>query len=149
MVLKLSLAIDANILSCDQEFSQKVVACNHEHCNHLNIALACLYFSFDNTPRMHWYSASTWKHHTHKHIQDNLPIHRDNPAFFQQFSEVETIPSTSKLTPDLSQADVIQKGPKQPSNSWKRKVINQHFPPQKSIFLAHLQSLHAVLNKAP
>ena len=28
--------------SCDQEFSHKAVACNHVHCDHLNVALACL-----------------------------------------------------------------------------------------------------------
>ena len=39
--------------SCDQEFSQKVAACNHVHHDHLNMALACLYCSFSNTPRMH------------------------------------------------------------------------------------------------
>ena len=61
--------------SCDQEFSQKVMACNHVHCDHLNLALACLYCSFSNTLRMHWYSASVWKHHTCKHVQDNLPMH--------------------------------------------------------------------------
>ena len=45
--------------SCDQEFSQKAVACNHVHHDHLHVALACLYCSFSNTPRMCWYSAST------------------------------------------------------------------------------------------
>ena len=69
--------------SCDQEFSQKVAACNHVHHDHLNMALAYLYCSFDNMPRMHWYSASAWEHHTCKHIQDNLPSHPDDPAFFQ------------------------------------------------------------------
>ena len=53
------------------------------------------------------YSASTWEHHTCKHAQDNLPIHPDDPAFFKQFAEADAIPSTSKLTPDLPQADVI------------------------------------------
>ena len=56
---------------------------------------------------MHWYSASAWEHHTCKHIQDNLPIHPKNPAFYQQFSEAEAIPSTSKLTSDLPQANII------------------------------------------
>ena len=85
------------------------MACNHVCHDHLNVALACLYCSFDNTPRMHWYNASTWEHHTHRHVQDNLPIHPDDPAFFQQLAKAEAIPSTSKLTADLPKADVIQK----------------------------------------
>ena len=68
--------------SCNQEFSQKAAACYHVHCDHLNIALACLYCSFDDNPKMQWYSASTWQHHTHKHALNNLPIHPDDPAFF-------------------------------------------------------------------
>ena len=69
--------------SCDQKFSQKAVAYNHVSHYHLNMALACLCCSFDNTPRMHWYSASALKYHTHKHVQDNIPIPPDNPTFFQ------------------------------------------------------------------
>ena len=30
-------------------------------------------------------------------MQDNLPIHPDDPAFSEQFGEVDTVPSTSKL----------------------------------------------------
>ena len=73
--------------SCDQKFSQKVVACNHVCCNHLYVPLACLYCSAYNSPKMHWYSVSAWEHYTHKHIQENLPIHPDDPSFYQQFSE--------------------------------------------------------------
>ena len=58
---------------------------------------------------MHWYSASTWEHHTHKHVQDNLPIHPDDPTFFQQFAKAEAIPSTSNLTTDLPHTNVIHK----------------------------------------
>ena len=68
--------------SCDQEFLQKAAACNHVCCDHLNMALPCLYCSFNNTPKMQWYSASTWEHHTHKHVQDNLPIHPNDPTFY-------------------------------------------------------------------
>ena len=46
---------------------------------------------------MWWYSTSAWEHHTHKHMQDNLPIHPDDPAFSEQFGEVDTLPSTSNL----------------------------------------------------
>ena len=28
---------------CTQAFSLKVAACNHIHCDHLNVALACTY----------------------------------------------------------------------------------------------------------
>ena len=38
--------------SCTLEFSQKAAACNHVHHDHLNIALACLYCSFENNPKM-------------------------------------------------------------------------------------------------
>ena len=57
--------------SCDEEFSQKAAACNHVHCDHLNIALACLYCSANNCPKMRWYSASALEHHTCQHTQDN------------------------------------------------------------------------------
>ena len=45
--------------SCALEFAQKAAAFNHVHPDHLNIVLACIYCSFDNTPKMQWYSAST------------------------------------------------------------------------------------------
>ena len=83
--------------SCSHEFTQKVVACNHVHHDHLNVTLACLYCSFNKTPKMCWYCASAWEHHTCKHAQDNLPIHPDDPAFFQQFADVKTIPSISQV----------------------------------------------------
>ena len=38
--------------SCSLDFSQKAVACNHICHDHLNIALACLYCSFENNPKM-------------------------------------------------------------------------------------------------
>ena len=37
---------------------------------------------------MHWYSASTWEHHTLKHVKENLPIYPDDLAFSQQFAYV-------------------------------------------------------------
>ena len=58
---------------------------------------------------MHWYSVSAWEHQTCKHVQENLPIYPDNPAFFQQFVEDEAIPSTSKFTPELINVEVICK----------------------------------------
>ena len=67
--------------SCTLEFSQKTVACNHIHHDHLSIALACLYCSFENNPRMQWYIASTLEHHSLKHLKENLSIHPDDPNF--------------------------------------------------------------------
>ena len=83
--------------SCNEEFSQKAVACNHVCHDHLHVALACLYCSANTSPKMWWYSASAWEHHTCKHMQDNLLIHPDDPAFCEQFGKVDTLPSTSKL----------------------------------------------------
>ena len=97
--------------SCHLEISQKAATCNHVHRDHLNVALACLYCSFENNPKMHWYSTSAWEHHTHKHAQDNLCIFPDDPAFFQQFTHVpidESIPSTSKSPPEFPNYEIIQ-----------------------------------------
>ena len=90
--------------SCSLEFSQKAAACNHICHDHLNIALACLYCSFENNPKMWWCSASAWEHHTLKHLKKNLPIHPDDPEFSQQFAcvpEYETTPSTFKPKQNL------------------------------------------------
>ena len=94
------------------EFSQKAAACNHIHCDHLNIALACLYCSFEHNPKLHWYSASTWEHHTSTHTKENLPIHPDDPVFSHQFAGNPgdgAILSTSGSVPDLPNATVIHK----------------------------------------
>ena len=96
--------------SCTLEFSQKAAACNHIHCDHLNIALACLYCSFEHNPKLCWYSASAWEHHTSTHTKENLPIYPDDPAFSQQFAGSSgdgAIPSTSRWIPDLPHATVI------------------------------------------
>ena len=87
--------------SCDEELSQKAAACNHVCHDHLHVALACLYCSANNSPKMQWYSTSAWEHHTHKHAQDNLPIHPDDSGFYEQFGEADTLPLTSKLTSTL------------------------------------------------
>ena len=86
------------------------MACNHVHHNHVNIALACLYCSFENNPKMRWYSASTWEYHSLKHLKENLPIHPDDPKFTQQFAcvpEDGAIPHTSKQ--NLPHEEVIRK----------------------------------------
>ena len=96
--------------SCDEEFSQKAVACNHVCHDHLHVALACLYCSVNNSSKMQCYSASAWEHHTHKHVQDNLPIHPDDPTFYEQFGDIDALPSTSKLTSTLPHPLIFMKG---------------------------------------
>ena len=81
--------------SCSLEFSQKAASCSHICRDHLNVALACLCCSFENNPKMPWYSASTWEHHSLKHLKENLPIHSNDPAFSQQFACV----SGDEVTP--------------------------------------------------
>ena len=88
--------------SCTLEFSQKAAACNHIRCDHLNVALACLYCIFEHNPKMQWYSASTWEHNTSAHSKENLPNHPDDHAFSQQSS-------TSGSVPNLPHAAVIYK----------------------------------------
>ena len=68
--------------SCTLEFSQKAAACNHVQHDHLNVALACRYCSFEHNPKMQWYSASTWEHHTSSHSKENLPIHPDDICIY-------------------------------------------------------------------
>ena len=46
---------------CGLDFAQKAIACYHIWHDHLNVALACLHCSFEDNPRMHWYSATAWK----------------------------------------------------------------------------------------
>ena len=66
---------------CAQIFLQKAAACIHICHDHLNVALACLYCSGKENPKIQWFSASAWENHVHKHSQDGLPIFPDDPAF--------------------------------------------------------------------
>ena len=91
--------------NCTQAFSQKVAACNHICCNHLNVALACIYCSGKENPKMHWYSASAWESHVHKHTQDDLPIFPDDLTFAHL--PLEAIPPTSSSTSKPLLANVI------------------------------------------
>ena len=72
--------------------SGKVAACNHICHIHLNVALACLYCSSKENPKMRWYSASAWESHVCKHTQDDLPIFLDDLAY--ACLPLEAIPST-------------------------------------------------------
>ena len=68
-------------IDCTQIFLQKAAACTHVCHDHLNMALACLYCSGRDNPKMQWFSASAWEKHVHKHLQDGLPLFPDDPAF--------------------------------------------------------------------
>ena len=116
--------------SCTLEFAQKATACNHIHCDHLNIALACLYCSFEHNPKSCWYSASAWEHHTSTHTKENLPVYPDDPIFFQHFagnSGDSAIPSTSGWIPDLPHATVIHKQAEAAKHFLEEGVINLPF----------------------
>ena len=82
--------------NCTLIFLQKAVACTHVHCDHLNVALACLYCSGRENPKLQWFSASAWEKHVHKHLQDGLPLFSDDPTFTKL--SPETPPSTSGST---------------------------------------------------
>ena len=90
---------------CVQIFLQKVAACTHICCDHLNVALACLYCSGKESPKMQWFSASAWENHIHKHTQDGLPIFPDDLAF--SHLSPETLPSTSGSTSESLPLNVI------------------------------------------
>ena len=90
---------------CTQIFLQKAAACTHVCHDHLDVALACLYCSSRDNPKMQWFSASTWEKHVHKHSQDGLPLFPDDPAFTQL--SPETLPSTSGSTPESHPLETI------------------------------------------
>ena len=90
---------------CTQAFSQKASACNHICHDHLNVALACIYCSGKENPKMHWYSASVWESHVCKHTQDDLPILPDDLAFAHL--PLKAVPSTSGSTSDPLPANII------------------------------------------
>ena len=90
---------------CTQIFLQKAAACTHVCHDHLNVALACLYCSSRDNPKMQWFSASAWEKHICKHLQDGLPLFPDDPAFTQLCPE--TLPSTSGSTSKSLSLEVI------------------------------------------
>ena len=92
-------------IDCTQIFLQKAAACTHICHDHLNVALACLYCSGRENPKMRWFSASAWEKHIHKHLQDGLPLFPNDPAFTQLSSE--TLPSTSGSTSKSLPLEVI------------------------------------------
>ena len=90
---------------CTQIFLQKAAACTHVHHDHLNVALACLYCSSRDNPKMQWFNTSAWENHICKHSQDGLPLFPNDPAFTQL--SPETLPSTSGSTSESLPLDVI------------------------------------------
>ena len=90
---------------CTQIFLQKAAACTHVCCNHLNVALACLYCSGRDNPKMWWFNASARENHVSKHSQDGLPLFPDDPAFTHL--SPETLPSTSGSTSKYLPLNVI------------------------------------------
>ena len=90
---------------CTQIFLQKAAACTHIHHDHLNVALACLYCSGRDNPKMWWFSASAWENHVYKHSQNGLPLFPNDPAFTHL--SPETLPSTSGSTSKSLPLDVI------------------------------------------
>ena len=49
--------------NCTQIFLQNAAACTHICHDHLNVALACLYCSGKDNPKMQWFSTSAWENH--------------------------------------------------------------------------------------
>ena len=90
---------------CTQIFLQKAAACTHVCCDHLNVALDCMYYSGIDNPKMQWFSTSTWENNVQKHSQDGLPLF-PNDLVFTHLSP-ETLPSTSGSTSESLPLDVI------------------------------------------
>ena len=90
---------------CIQAFHKMQQAVTIFACSHLNVALACLYCSSKENPKMHLYSASAWKSHVCKHSQDDLPIFHNDLTFAHL--PLEAIPSTSSSTSEPLLAKVI------------------------------------------
>ena len=85
--------------------SKKQQLALHVHWDHLNVAVACLYCSGRDNPKMRWFSASAWEKHVHKHLQDGLPLFPNDPVFTQLSPEV--LPSTSGSTSKSLPLEVI------------------------------------------
>ena len=107
---------------CTQAFSQKVSACNHICHNYLNVALACIYCSGKENPKMHWYSASAWESHVCKHTQVDLPIFPNDLAFAHLPSEA--VPSTSGSTSDTLPANIILERAKAAKQYLEKEAAN-------------------------
>ena len=102
---EMQLCYRCQFMDCTQIFLQKAAACTHICHDHLNVALACLYCSGRENPKMHRFNASAWEKHVCKHSQDGLPLFPDDPAFTQL--SPETLPSTSSSTPESLPLEVI------------------------------------------
>ena len=92
-------------MDCTQIFLQKAAACSHVRHDQSNVALAYLYCSGGENPKMWWFSASAWEKHVCKHLQDGLPLFPNDPAFTQL--SPETLPSMSSPTSKSLPLEVI------------------------------------------
>ena len=102
---KMQLQYRCQFADCTQIFLQKAAACTHICCDHLNVALACLFCSSRENPKMCWFSSSAWEKHICKHSQDGLPLFPSDPVFTQL--SPKTLPSTSSSTPRSLPLEVI------------------------------------------
>ena len=96
---KIQSCYHCQVSQCNLDFAPKATACNHVWHDHLNVALACLYCSFEDNPKMHWYGTTALENHMMKHLKDYLPIFPDDPAFVGKFIPPPigyVFPSTSK-----------------------------------------------------
>ena len=91
--------------ACAQIFLQKAAACTHVCHDHLNVALACLYCSGKENPKMQWFSASACKNHIGKHTQDGLTIFPNDPAVTHL--SPDALPSTSGSTSESLPLNII------------------------------------------
>ena len=102
---EMQLHYRCQFMDCTQIFLQKAADCTHICHDHLNVALACLYCSGRENPKMHWFSSSAWEKHVCKHSQDGLPLFPNDSAFTQL--SPKTLPSTSSSTPGSLPLEVI------------------------------------------
>ena len=143
---------------CTQIFLQKAAACTHAHCDHLNMALVCLYSNGRDNPKMQWFSTSAWENHICKHSKDGLPLFPNDPAFMHL--SPETLPSTSGSTSKSLPLNVIlerakaakqclkeenkastslkchvKQGPIKKSKKQRDKLVSQTYPSNPFILL--------------
>ena len=114
---EIQLRYRCQFTDCTQIFWQKAAACTHICCDHLNVALACLYCSGRENPKMHWFSSSAWEKHVCKYSHDGLPLFPDDPTFTQL--SPKTLPSTSSSTPRSLPLELSWKEPRQQDNVFK------------------------------
>ena len=122
---------------CLEIFLQKAAACTHICHDHLNVALACLYCSGRENPKMHWFSSSAWEKHVCKHSQDGLPLFPDDPAFTQL--SLEPLSSTSSSTLGSLPLEVILDRAKAARQSLAEES-KSFSPPKYGVHQGHIKT---------